>query len=85
MTAADLVTYRRKEVGFVWQQTSRNVLITTGPQGPHRSDRRARRTGQRQSQCSRRRMAVAAATLPTAAPATAAPNMPTRAARRPVR
>lgn len=26
MTAADLVTYRRKEVGFVWQQTSRNVL-----------------------------------------------------------
>jgi ABC-type lipoprotein export system ATPase subunit len=26
MTASDLVTYRRKEVGFVWQQTSRNVL-----------------------------------------------------------
>jgi len=26
MTQADLVTYRRKEVGFVWQQTSRNVL-----------------------------------------------------------
>jgi ABC-type lipoprotein export system ATPase subunit len=26
MTPADLVTYRRKEVGFVWQQTSRNVL-----------------------------------------------------------
>jgi ABC-type lipoprotein export system ATPase subunit len=26
MTADDLVTYRRKEVGFVWQQTSRNVL-----------------------------------------------------------
>jgi ABC-type lipoprotein export system ATPase subunit len=26
MTAGDLVTYRRKEVGFVWQQTSRNVL-----------------------------------------------------------
>ncbi|HLF72354.1 MAG TPA: ABC transporter ATP-binding protein [Dehalococcoidia bacterium] len=26
MTSADLVTYRRKEVGFVWQQTSRNVL-----------------------------------------------------------
>ncbi len=27
MTSADLVTYRRKEVGFVWQQTSRNVLM----------------------------------------------------------
>lgn len=26
MTPADLVTYRRKEVGFVWQQTARNVL-----------------------------------------------------------
>ena len=26
MTPADLVTYRRKEVGFVWQQTSRNLL-----------------------------------------------------------
>jgi ABC-type lipoprotein export system ATPase subunit len=26
MTPTDLVTYRRKEVGFVWQQTSRNVL-----------------------------------------------------------
>jgi ABC-type lipoprotein export system ATPase subunit len=26
MTASDLVTYRRKEVGFVWQQTSRNVV-----------------------------------------------------------
>jgi ABC-type lipoprotein export system ATPase subunit len=26
MTPADLVTYRRTEVGFVWQQTSRNVL-----------------------------------------------------------
>ena len=26
MTPSDLVTYRRKEVGFVWQQTSRNVL-----------------------------------------------------------
>lgn len=26
MTPADLVTYRRREVGFVWQQTSRNVL-----------------------------------------------------------
>ena len=26
MTPADLVTYRRKEVGFVWQQTSRNVV-----------------------------------------------------------
>jgi ABC-type lipoprotein export system ATPase subunit len=26
MTPGDLVTYRRKEVGFVWQQTSRNVL-----------------------------------------------------------
>ena len=26
MTAADLVTYRRKEVGFVWQQTARNLL-----------------------------------------------------------
>ena len=26
MTPADLVTYRRNEVGFVWQQTSRNVL-----------------------------------------------------------
>jgi ABC-type lipoprotein export system ATPase subunit len=26
MTPADIVTYRRKEVGFVWQQTSRNVL-----------------------------------------------------------
>ncbi len=26
MTSGDLVTYRRKEVGFVWQQTSRNVL-----------------------------------------------------------
>jgi ABC-type lipoprotein export system ATPase subunit len=26
MTAADLVQYRRKEVGFVWQQTSRNVV-----------------------------------------------------------
>ncbi len=26
MTSADLVTYRRKEVGFVWQQTSRNLV-----------------------------------------------------------
>ncbi len=26
MTDADLVTYRRKEVGFVWQQTSRNIV-----------------------------------------------------------
>ncbi len=26
MTPADLVTYRRREVGFVWQQTSRNAL-----------------------------------------------------------
>jgi ABC-type lipoprotein export system ATPase subunit len=26
MTQADLVTYRRKEVGFVWQQTSRNIV-----------------------------------------------------------
>jgi ABC-type lipoprotein export system ATPase subunit len=26
MTSADLVNYRRNEVGFVWQQTSRNVL-----------------------------------------------------------
>jgi ABC-type lipoprotein export system ATPase subunit len=26
MTPADLVAYRRKEVGFVWQQTSRNVV-----------------------------------------------------------
>ncbi len=26
MTAADLVTYRRKEVGFIWQQTARNML-----------------------------------------------------------
>jgi len=26
LTSADLVTYRRKEVGFVWQQTSRNIL-----------------------------------------------------------
>src|SRR5688500_4479434 len=26
MTQDDLVTYRRKEVGFVWQQTSRNVV-----------------------------------------------------------
>jgi ABC-type lipoprotein export system ATPase subunit len=26
MTPPDLVTYRRNEVGFVWQQTSRNVL-----------------------------------------------------------
>jgi len=26
MTPADLVTYRRNEVGFVWQQTSRNLL-----------------------------------------------------------
>src|SRR4051812_38804955 len=26
MTPSDIVTYRRKEVGFVWQQTSRNVL-----------------------------------------------------------
>jgi len=26
MTPSDLVTYRRKEVGFVWQQTSRNVV-----------------------------------------------------------
>jgi ABC-type lipoprotein export system ATPase subunit len=26
MTPADLVAYRRNEVGFVWQQTSRNVL-----------------------------------------------------------
>jgi ABC-type lipoprotein export system ATPase subunit len=26
MTPGDLVTYRRKEVGFVWQQTSRNLL-----------------------------------------------------------
>jgi ABC-type lipoprotein export system ATPase subunit len=27
MTPADLVQYRRKEVGFVWQQTSRNLLM----------------------------------------------------------
>ena len=27
MTSSDLVTYRRQEVGFVWQQTSRNVLM----------------------------------------------------------
>jgi ABC-type lipoprotein export system ATPase subunit len=27
MTQSDLVTYRRQEVGFVWQQTSRNVLM----------------------------------------------------------
>lgn len=27
MTPADLVTYRRQEVGFVWQQTSRNLLM----------------------------------------------------------
>ncbi len=27
MTQKDLVQYRRKEVGFVWQQTSRNVLM----------------------------------------------------------
>jgi ABC-type lipoprotein export system ATPase subunit len=26
LTPEDLVTYRRKEVGFVWQQTSRNVV-----------------------------------------------------------
>ncbi|HEY7271032.1 MAG TPA: ABC transporter ATP-binding protein [Dehalococcoidia bacterium] len=26
MTPSDLVVYRRKEVGFVWQQTSRNVV-----------------------------------------------------------
>jgi ABC-type lipoprotein export system ATPase subunit len=26
MTPADLVLYRRKEVGFVWQQTSRNLV-----------------------------------------------------------
>ena len=26
MTPVDLVAYRRKEVGFVWQQTSRNVV-----------------------------------------------------------
>ena len=26
MTPGDLVTYRRKEVGFVWQQTSRNLV-----------------------------------------------------------
>ena len=26
MTSADLVTYRRKEVGFIWQQTARNML-----------------------------------------------------------
>ncbi|MPZ48731.1 MAG: ATP-binding cassette domain-containing protein [Dehalococcoidia bacterium] len=26
MTSADLVTYRRKEVGFVWQQTARNLV-----------------------------------------------------------
>jgi ABC-type lipoprotein export system ATPase subunit len=26
MTPSDLVTYRRREVGFVWQQTSRNVV-----------------------------------------------------------
>ena len=26
MTPADLVTYRRKEVGFVWQQTARNLI-----------------------------------------------------------
>jgi ABC-type lipoprotein export system ATPase subunit len=26
MTSKDLVTYRRKEVGFVWQQTSRNAV-----------------------------------------------------------
>jgi ABC-type lipoprotein export system ATPase subunit len=26
MTSSDLVTYRRKEVGFIWQQTSRNVM-----------------------------------------------------------
>src|SRR5687767_10315416 len=26
MTPADMVEYRRREVGFVWQQTSRNVV-----------------------------------------------------------
>jgi ABC-type lipoprotein export system ATPase subunit len=26
MTSADLVAYRRREVGFVWQQTSRNIV-----------------------------------------------------------
>lgn len=26
MTAPDLVTYRRQEVGFIWQQTARNML-----------------------------------------------------------
>src|SRR5205823_9491266 len=26
MTPADLVDYRRREVGFVWQQTSRNIV-----------------------------------------------------------
>lgn len=26
MTQSDLVVYRRKEVGFVWQQTSRNII-----------------------------------------------------------
>jgi len=26
MTPSDLVVYRRKEVGFVWQQTSRNIV-----------------------------------------------------------
>ncbi len=26
MTAADLVTYRRREVGFIWQQAARNML-----------------------------------------------------------
>ncbi len=27
MTPADMVDYRRKQVGFVWQQTGRNVLL----------------------------------------------------------
>src|SRR5262245_15048258 len=26
MTQSDLVDYRRREVGFVWQQTSRNIV-----------------------------------------------------------
>ena len=30
MTASDLVEYRRKEVGFVWQQTSRNLVPYLG-------------------------------------------------------
>ena len=54
MTESDLVTYRRREVGFVWQQTSRNLVpyltarqnveVPLALAGLHRSEARQRAT-----------------------------------------